>query len=974
MGCATSDQGRRWPAAVVPFDVSNAPNKVDVIKQAIAFYEKFTAFQFVKRTTEGDFIAFSETSDKDPAGGDPIVQGTWKTVVSGHRLIPVGQNEGQTEVIDWVPDTGETRVWLFDKANTKDPLPDPPVLQHTWQSIRTGHSLSYLGSDQVLDWVPADSSFRVWKIDRAAKGSDDLLPGNPLASGKFSSINKAHKLVPLGSGVILDWQSANGKFRVFHIDPTLAGGKPFDESKPLFNSTWQTIRDPRKLLSFGNNQVLDWEPSSNEIRIWRLDINETGPDPLPEPVLWEGTWSWLKNTNVLVALDGSHLLVWDPPSGDFSVRFVNLGGSHSDQVGREGGKKEIFANAGAGVGTMLHEIGHSLGLYHEQARPDRNQFVTIHEDAIADGEQGNFDKKSKGDVLLPTSYDYGSVMEYGRTSFSKNGDPTLTAPGAFDKVVGIASMPSERDLRTVNVLADPLPGAPRTKGKWQSIHEGHELIALGADRVLDWVPDTGDFRLWRYDAKAKGSADPLPGNAVTSGTWKSIRTGHQLVTLDDNFVLDWKAETGDFRLWRFDRSATGDKDPLPDPAVTTGTWKTIRGNHHLVNLGGRRVLDWDDDGNFRVWKFDPTQADPLVAPPVTSGKWEHGISSDNEFILLGDGHILDRHDSIYVIGQNDRTAIQDGDPLSGFALAFGEWETINGDHRLIPVGKSQVLDWVPGTGEFRVWNYPGKYGSYQPNPLLGSPLFQGTRSQLTKGHQVLELDSSHLLTWHTSSGKFDVWTIKTGTSGGGDALSSSPVKSGTFDIIKDHQLLNVGGGRLLDFVPTGAAGSDVRVFTFDLSHGKPLLSSPITQHHWHSIGKGHELSSLGGGRVLDWVPETGEFRVWTFDASATGSADPISGPVSSGTWGNIQDGHRLIKIDTGHVIDWIHDAGWYRVYKEDPTAVGNFLPSPTFVEGFWKTIIKGHQMISLTGAKVFEWEESSGNYRVWKFAVIPAMP
>jgi hypothetical protein len=214
-------------------------------------------------------------------------------------------------------------------------------------------------------------------------------------------------------------------------------------------------------------------------------------------------------------------------------------------------------------------------------------------------------------------------------------------------------------------------------------------------------------------------------------------------------------------------------------------------------------------------------------------------------------------------------------------------------------------------------------------------------------------------------------------------LSSSPVKSGTFDITKDHQLLNVVVGRLLDFVPTGATGGDVRVFTFDLSHGKPLLSSPITQHHWHSIGKGHELSSLGGGRVLDWVPETGEFRVWTFDASAMGSANPLSGPVSSGTWGSIQDGHRLIKIGTGHVIDWIHDAGWYRVYKEDPTAVGDFLPTPTLVEGFWKTIIKGHQMIPLTvkgvGAgdflsRVLEWDESSGDYRVWKFAVTPAMP
>src|SRR5439155_17888969 len=152
-------------------------------------------------------IAFSETSDQDPSGGDPIVQGTWKTIILGHELLPIGASQ----VLDWIPDTGETRVWLFDKANTKDPLPDPPILQHTWpkKKIGIGDSLSYLGSDQILDWVPAKSTFSVWKIDREAKGSDDLIQGNALITGQFTSINKSHKLIPLGSGVILDWQPAN---------------------------------------------------------------------------------------------------------------------------------------------------------------------------------------------------------------------------------------------------------------------------------------------------------------------------------------------------------------------------------------------------------------------------------------------------------------------------------------------------------------------------------------------------------------------------------------------------------------------------------------------------------------------------------------------------------------------------------------------------------------------------------------------
>jgi hypothetical protein len=31
-------------------------------------------------------------------------------------------------------------------------------------------------------------------------------------------------------------------------------------------------------------------------------------------------------------------------------------------------------------------------------------------------------------------------------------------------------------------------------------------------------------------------------------------------------------------------------------------------------------------------------------------------------------------------------------------------------------------------------------------------------------------------------------------------------------------------------------------------------------------------------------------------------------------------------------------------------------------------------MIPLTGARVFEWDDTNGKYRIWKFAVKAAMP
>ena len=48
------------------------------------------------------------------------------------------------------------------------------------------------------------------------------------------------------------------------------------------------------------------------------------------------------------------------------------------------------------IGTAMHEMGHTLGMGHEQARPDRNEYVEIHHDRIEAGKSHNFDIRSKG--------------------------------------------------------------------------------------------------------------------------------------------------------------------------------------------------------------------------------------------------------------------------------------------------------------------------------------------------------------------------------------------------------------------------------------------------------------------------------------------------------------------------------------------------------------------------------------------------
>ncbi len=165
--------------------------------------------------------------------------------------------------------------------------------------------------------------------------------------------------------------------------------------------------------------------------------------PQPERVT-EAIKQWQARTAIrFLELDNSTLNQYPA-----RVYFTSQDGCWSE-IGCRGGEQLVSLGDGCTVGNAIHEIGHTVGLWHEQSRKDRDIFVTIAWANIIDGMRHNFDQHiDDGDDI--GAYDYGSIMHYPSNAFSKNGQATIVAKSS--EPIGQRQALSKGDIAAVQSM------------------------------------------------------------------------------------------------------------------------------------------------------------------------------------------------------------------------------------------------------------------------------------------------------------------------------------------------------------------------------------------------------------------------------------------------------------------------------------------------------------------------------------------
>jgi len=365
----------------------------------------------------------------------------------------------------------------------------------------------------------------------------------------------------------------------------------------------------------------------------------------------------------------------------FNFDLTDFSGVCESSVGMQGGQQFVSGSGACTVATLMHEMGHTIGLLHEHQRPDRNTYITF-TPANADKPwiAGNFDFFSYNYQMIGL-YDYASVMHYPPFSFTKNNLPVLESipPGMpLSNQIGY----SVGDIDTIDRLYGFTPSAVTVTTNPVGLQIIVDGTTYTAPQTFSWVLNSKHTLNLPADPQL---LNPPDGADYEFGVWNDLGArshnvtaggGSGLLTSPANKPATTVYEASFIRLWPFGSSAypagTGSVSVAPLPqSIFSGSFFVDRqeitvsaapnAGYNFYGWFGPPYPQGGDPYPFLIQSPEPTLQGVFTTFPVTTigesitgpNTWDPPlyatVDSDN-YTYLPQGYSQDQSGSAWAPG------------------------------------------------------------------------------------------------------------------------------------------------------------------------------------------------------------------------------------------------------------------------------------------------------------------------------------
>jgi astacin len=288
-----------------------------------------------------------------------------------------------------------------------------------------------------------------------------------------------------------------------------------------------------------------------------------------------------------------------PPTSETSYVRVRQSSEDSGScvafasVGRATGETTISLEPSCPLDVVIHEMGHTVGLWHEQQRQDRDRYIELLYSNLEKTRLSDYDTK----ILAGSDdgpYDYSSLMHYSLYGGSRNGKPTMRtlppglplggsrlSPGDIDAVRRLYGSPPSSVTVTTNPAGVQIVVDGRTLTSPQTFAwapgESHTLS-------LPSPQGTGDIRhvfgRWSNDG-------PQTQTIVASST---TYVAHMIRQCKVGFSPSSDAMTGSYTVsplspdnyYTCDSEITLQATPASGQAFQTWNWTDLASNNPVT--------------------------------------------------------------------------------------------------------------------------------------------------------------------------------------------------------------------------------------------------------------------------------------------------------------------------------------------------------------------------------------------------------